>query len=397
MRSLKGAKRPRLTRRRGATVVTALVSSGVMIGITALAIDLGLIYVGKSQLQVSADSAALAGAWELIDERRLAGGDALLEVMDRARDRTAQLGYLNPVIGVSPEISLNSGNSLDGDIIMGYMPDPTNPSTGMFYGDPTTFNSVQVTVHRNATRNGGISLFFAKAFGQSVSNIQATATAAFQDGVVGYEIPAGSNQTADLMPFALRLEAWESYLNGTLGNGDSYSYNPDSKQVSSGSDGVPELNLYPGSGAGQLPPGNFGTVDIGSPNNSTADLSRQILHGVNADDLAWFGGKLELDSDGTLNLNGDTGLSAGIKDELDAIKGMPRTIPLFTTVQGPGNNATFKVVGFAGVRIVHVQLTGAMKSKKLLIQPAVSVDGTTVIRPGWVNSYYVYRPPTLVR
>ena len=65
------------------------------------------------------------------------------------------------------------------------------------------------------------------------------------------------------------------------------------KSVTSGSDGWLELNLFPnGTGA----PGNRGTVDIGSPGNSTNDIERQILYGVSPSDLAFHGGKLELDA-----------------------------------------------------------------------------------------------------
>ena len=89
---------------------------------------------------------------------------------------------------------------------------------------------------------------------------------------------------------------------GTQTTGDSYSYNATTGVVADGTDGILELNLYPGGGAGQLPPGNFGTVDIGSPNNSTADLTRQILYGISEDDLAYFGGTFELGVDGTIQI-----------------------------------------------------------------------------------------------
>ena len=98
-----------------------------------------------------------------------------------------------------------------------------------------------------------------------------------------------------------------------------------------------EINLYP---SGNGPPGNRGTVDIGSNNNSTADLSRQILNGVTKSDLAYHGGKLEFNEDGELFLNGDTGISAGIKDELAAVIGQPKIIPIFSNVSGPGNRGS---------------------------------------------------------
>ncbi len=184
---------------------------------------------------------------------------------------------------------------------------------------------------------------------------------------------------AGLLPFALKIAYWTALLAaGANGSNDNYTYNPATGAVSSGPDGVPELNLYPGSGGGQLPPGNFGTVDVGSPNNSTADISRQIRYGVNAEDMSYFGGELTLGPDGTLTLNGDTGLSAAVKDDLESVKGLPRAIPLFTSVSGNGNNSNFVVVGFAGVRIMYVKLTGSMSGKQVIIQPALVIDGTAI-------------------
>jgi hypothetical protein len=138
-------------------------------------------------------------------------------------------------------------------------------------------------------------------------------------------------------------------------------------------------------------------VDIGSPNNSTADISRQILYGINSNDLSYFeDGELSL-ADGPLDLNGDTGLSAAVKDELAAILGQPRTIPIFDQVSNPGNNAMYRVVAFGGVRIVDVKLTGPMSKKKVIIQPALVVDDSATTGPQSGTAYFVYQPVRLVR
>jgi hypothetical protein len=71
-------------------------------------------------------------------------------------------------------------------------------------------------------------------------------------------------------------------------------------------------------------PGNRGTVDIGGSNNSTNDIARQILHGISAQDLQALGKPLNISSQGTMTLNGDTGISAGVKDELKSIIGQKR-------------------------------------------------------------------------
>jgi hypothetical protein len=146
-----------------------------------------------------------------------------------------------------------------------------------------------------------------------------------------------------------------------------------------------------GQGGNQVTPGNWGTVDIGAANNSTADLSRQIVDGVSSGDLDVIGGSLNIGD----TLNGDTGISAGIKDELASIIGLPRTIPLYDTVSGNGNNTNYHIVGFAGIRLVEVQLTG--NNKYVMIQPAVVVDAAAIGTDTNVQSYQIFEPVVLVK
>src|SRR5262249_43556628 len=152
-------------------------------------------------------------------------------------------------------------------------------------------------------------------------------------------------------------------------------------------DNIPEVKLYPldnGSNSsgnpGSLPSGNFGTVDIGSPSNSTADISRQIREGPNATDLSYFpNSTIELDrtkSPPSLILQGDTGISAGVMDDLVSIIGKPRIIPLYMPpVTGPGDNARFTIVAWAGVTVLEVDLTGSLESKHVTIQPCFVIEG----------------------
>jgi hypothetical protein len=265
-------------------------------------------------------------------------------------------------------------------------------------------NSVQVRIHRDDERNGPIPTFFARIFGIDSTGLSARATATFKDGCVGFRLTSRS-ANASLLPFALKVTTWQSFLAGHAGVGDHYVYDQATGAVtpavgSAIGDGVNELNLYPGAGASQLTPGNFGTVDIGPSNNSTNDIKRQILSGVSYEDLNRepFWGEVKLGDDGTLLLNGDTGLSAGFKAELEAIKGKPRTIVLFSELTGGnGNNTNYVIVGFAGIRIVNVKLTGSMNSKEVLIQPAFVIDEDMVAGYGPANSYFVYQPVRITR
>lgn len=380
--------------RRGGAAVFVLISLTVVIGIAALAVDMGVVYVAKGEMQRAADSAALAGYWKLCNSDRLRGGSYETTVFTSARNEANSYAQSNKVLSSTGSLNLNTNNSSGGDIVLGYLSSPEDLSSSLSTTTASQFNSVQVNFHRDSTRNGGIQLFFARLLGHTTAEGYVTATATFRNDIRGYKVTAQSGN-ADLLPIALHINSWNNLLNGSVTNGDSYTYNSSTGAVSNGADGVKELNIYPGGGSGQLPPGNFGTVDIGNPNNSTADLSRQIRYGVNASDLAWFGGQIDLSS-GYVMMNGDTGLSAAIKDDLEAIKGKPRAIPLFDQVTGPGNNSMYRIVGFGGIRIVYVKLTGAMSGKQVIVQPAFVMDDA-VLTGYTSNSKYVYYPPTLTR
>lgn len=364
----------------------ATISMVLMLGMAALAVDGGMLYLARGELQKSADAAALAGAYQLLDDRRLAGAIAQNNVFADSRASASTYGAANKVLGNAPEVDP------DGDITLGFLSDLKSRNEAMSFTNPNDFNAVEVIVRRNDVRNGPINLIFANVFGNSSANVGASATAAFFPGIVGYRV-TDSTGNAELLPFALIDSAWTGLLTGQWTTGDHYSYDKATGTVTPGSDGIPELNLYPGAGPTQLPPGNYGTVDIGSQNNSSADIARQIVYGVNQSDLDALGGELMIPS----WLNGDTGLSAGFKDELTSIIGLPRAIPIFDELGGGnGNNSQYHIVRFGGIRIMHVKLTGPMTKKEVIIQPAYVVDDAAISEPN-DTSDFVFQPVRLVR
>lgn len=376
--------------RRAAVAAYVLIGLTAIMGFAALAVDVSMLYSAKAELQRAADASSLASAWRMLDENRIKGGATLDGIYALARSDAAALAARNTTLGATGTVDGNQ------DVTLGHVNYGGNPADVFNNSARTTWNAAYVVSKRDTTHSGSIALFFARALGVSSRDLQTDATAAFWDNIRGFRVTNNSGN-AGLLPFALQINVWNSLISGGYASNDHYSYNSDSGTVSSGADGIGELNLYPGAGTGQLSPGNFGTVDIGSPNNSTADLSRQIRYGVNADDLSYFpNGELRLGANGTLSLNGDTGLSAGVKDDLAAIIGKPRTIPLFSTMSGNGNNANYTIVGFGGIRILDVKLTGSMNSKYVMIQPAIVVDATAEGGTG-NTSMYVYTKPQLIR
>ncbi len=163
---------PRNARRkrgqRGATLVLVAATLVALLAAAALAIDLGLLYVARSEAQRAADAAALAGAASLASSGCFGSiggcvGGGTQEA--QARAQAEAVGAQNFVLGQAASIA-------NGDVSFGY-PSPEEPQ-------------ITVTVARTAARGNAIPTLFARLFGVYAADVAATATAEAFD-------PSGSN------------------------------------------------------------------------------------------------------------------------------------------------------------------------------------------------------------
>ena len=193
---LRFARKQRRDRRGNILVLTALVLV-TMLSVVAFAVDLGLIVTAKSQLQRTADAAALAGASAIY---------------------VPAATSVDEVYALAPEL------------------------TGARHTAQT----------------------FAASNGVSQASLQATATA-----TVWY--PA-------LLPFATSELNWQSLASGGWGN--HYAHDPHSISfgIQHQPDLVPEIVMFPGDWDGQdMPPGNFGIIQVGPGGDELTNLRRQIV------------------------------------------------------------------------------------------------------------------------
>jgi Flp pilus assembly protein TadG len=377
-------------RRRGNVMVLSAVFMVILMALLAFAIDLGYVYTARTELQRSADAAAMAAAWQLIDGQTISDSLLIQQLICSARGKAVEYAAANQVCSSSPFVDANYTNSEDGDVRVGYLSDFITPGAPIAYTNLSSVNAVTVRVRRVENHNEEVPLFFAPLLGFDHIPIEAEATAAFLSDIRGFRSRSdGGNH--GILPIALDEESWNAMLAGDAP--DNWSWDAENKVVQPWSDGIRELNLFPeGVGA----PGNRGTVDIGNPNNSTNDIARQIVSGVSDADLAYHDGELKLDDNDELFLNGDTGISAGVKDELASIIGDPRVVPLFREVEGPGNNAMYTIVKFVGIQILEVKLTGKMSSKRVIVQPAPVVTSGVIPSQTQGTSQLVYSPVHLI-
>lgn len=378
--------------RRGIITVLTAIFAIVLVGMVAFAVDIGYILSSKEEIQRTADAAALSAAWEFAD--KLSDRYTSADSQSYARSEANVYSQANAVGTVSPAVDMNAANAATGDMVFGYINDFDNPNAPFDTTSSDRFNAVRVKVRRDTSLNGELPLFFAKIFGYDSQAIWAEATAALIRDVKGFEIPSdGSN--CMLLPITLDVETWRDWLDPVASATwpDRWTYNKSTGTVTAGADGFVELDLYP---RGMTNAGNRGMVDIGSSNNSTNDIVRQILYGMSKEDLEHHGGYIELDGSGKLELSGDTGISAGVEDELISIIGEPRIIPIFEKCVGPGENCVYTICAWQGIRIVSCNLAGSMSQKHVTIQVGPIANRGTIPSTTVGTSKYVFSPVILI-
>ena len=416
--------------RRGVIAIKTALVLALLMGITALAFDVGYLALTKTQLQAACDSATLAGGTELFSGLG-ATPTAPAAVVTAAKAEAVTYAGLNP----NGELA-GSYVDPDNDVVLGwavYKAGAWELHDNAQLPDVGGYNMIRVTLHRDngASTSGDqpVSLFFARVLGRATSNLTVDATAVIVPAN-GITVTPGSDETSNAMPFALSKRLWEKHLiaqqyyaaNGFPADFEAEPYYIDPKtglpyvdaasglpeplfghytldshgdpefqqdfyddwsagsccstdeisSITAGADYRLEMDVYP---RDDFTSGNFGTIDIGSASNGTPEIVRQIVYGANDDDLAHY-------TNGTLTVpfitGGDTGLSVGIKSALDAVTGHCKAVFLTDEVTNPGNTATFSIVGMAGVRVMHSELTGALKFKHLSLQACdVTLEGGT--------------------
>lgn len=217
---MKSAPKPRVLRakarsrlQRGIVMPLAAISLLSLLGIAALAIDVGYLFVVRNELQNAADSAALAGAGALVPYT----------------GTPATPNWANAEALANNAISLNRAVNADlvnGQVATGYW-DITGNRTELNPEplDANDLTAVMVTIQRAAGNNGGpVNAFFAQVLGINTFNVPAR-------GVAVRSSPGNTEES--LMPIAIAKCMYDNYwdpitntpkTNETFTIGSTYHY-----------------------------------------------------------------------------------------------------------------------------------------------------------------------------
>ena len=139
-------KRRRFARRKGNILAMTALLMIAMMAFLAMAVDAGYLYAMRTDLQRSADAAAIAAAWELMDKNGQVGSETPSSLATSAECKAVQFAALNRIGADAPAL----GN---GDVIVGYMANPQNPSDPLLSTPNGTMpNAVQVRVQRTSAK-----------------------------------------------------------------------------------------------------------------------------------------------------------------------------------------------------------------------------------------------------
>jgi hypothetical protein len=360
-------------RRRGATLVLVAVSSVVLLGAAALTIDVGKLYTTRIELQRAADSASMAGVSAYLSDAAWRS-----ESNSNSWSLTPELGALIDARAQdysSRNHTLGSVTLLEGaDIVKGYY-DFDNPSAALDTSGGHRFNAVEVTVRRTAgSANGPVPYHFARILGQSEGDVVARATAALDDHFAAYTPPGPV-----IIPFTISRDVYDGML---VTGPDEFSYDELEDAVHATSDGVREVRLFPWSNnSSDAGSGTFGVLNIGTPNQGLPGVIDQITNGVQPSDLEAEVGAptlMFIDASGdpvTYQMTGGTGLGSGMDSALLTRVGDIVAFFLHDGFVQDGSNTIFTIVDLRFGRVMHVDLSGALDNRRIVIQPVNYTGG----------------------
>ena len=167
-----------MKRSEGAVSPFVLVALLALLAASALALDAGVLWTARTQLQGTVDASALAAAASLIDP----AGPAV--TADAAVDAAAALARANAAVP-APSVEL-------ADVRIGHWDSQARTfDTGVDLGDPGLVNAVDVRARLDGTSNRAVPAFMARVLGRESFTVSASATAWL--GFAGSAEPGGAD------------------------------------------------------------------------------------------------------------------------------------------------------------------------------------------------------------
>ena len=303
-----------------AVLVGVLIGGGVLLGMGALAIDVGQLYQNRAELQNGADAAALAVA-DSCALGSCATGIAGQYATGNASSLTGHNAAVNLVCGSGSGMAACPGAT-------GTPYDcPANPAAGTNYVDVHTST---LTASNSTLLPPAFARTLLGNAGYAGTNVKACAQAEW-----------GPPSSANTIAFTISACSWYVYTNNGTNFAQPPPYPPNTKPTSSydhvmfehGSQGSKTTGCPPYQPSGQDAPGNFGwTTDSG---NCSVTISNSS-----------YGGN----TGASISNDCKTALQSDWANESLVY------LPVYSAISGTGSGVTYTLLGFAAFVITGYHL-----------------------------------------
>jgi hypothetical protein len=379
----------RSNRRAGMTVGILLLGLVFLSGFLALGVNAARLSQAQSQLRSSCQAAALAGAWELMDEGVLVGYPDQRDDVLTAREAARIYGRYNGVDGRPIVLDPNPSNDPRGDVVVCTV-DPLGPA-----GQPPVLpaletepvNTVRVTARMQRNSFDRVSLWFGKLAGMASADVAAAAQATLDRRVAGFKPEPGVN--VPVVPMVADYDDWIRLTSAGEGVTDQYAINYQTGEVVAGGDGIPEITLefnpVPSEveaaateNPAEMTTGRVAALMLDDDGSNPWIWSTRTRDGLSQSDLAAYGGEMVV-RNGVLPMPVFAVVPPELPWTLMEIIGANRAWPLGL----PSATGTQNIVAFAAGRIVAVRLKQSSETPtwEVVVQPSTIVSSQAVTLP----------------
>lgn len=374
--------------RRGTLLPAIAIGLLVAAGGIALVLDQLWLSSAQSELQTSANAAALAAAQKLASEELLKSEFDSEVWADAVRQTAADVAARNLAVGQPVFVSTEPSK----DVRLGrpVIDDLTGQETYI----ETDFHpsSVIVTAHRDRESGNPVSLFMPYLTAQPYGDVLASSEASISNQIRAVRPLDHANIPA--WPIAILekdgdvLDDWNTAIETALGH-DNFGWDETEKVITEGPDGLPEMVLKTGP---NNEPGNVQIVDLGTGFFDTA-LIDQFTDGLNWEHLQEFGSELGFE-EGPLSLGAVDDFQGTPIDQLEKKVGQTRIVLLY---ERGGNTSSYDHDTIQATRLVSIRLLSIQQlgnEVEMIVQPTVIATRTAVLseaRNLSPKNKYIYR------
>jgi len=365
-------------RRQGLTTPAVAIALLVIMMGLALIIDRIWLETARLELRTAAESSALAAAGELASDDLLRLNVPSDLRVNNARQLGSWIASQNYVCGTA--VTLNT--EPEGDIRLGRL---IQAPQGILFEEtednPTT---VVVTGTRTRANNNPVALFIAGATKLPFGDVVARAEATVNNDLVGFRpldgcpIPALPIAILESDPTQQRSDTWNNLIEARKG-ADNYSFDPQSHEVVSGGDGIPEIVVQSLRTGGKTTDPNTLLLDLGT-NIADVGVQRQFTSGLTADDLKEFDGELWIGQGLSVEFSATPQFDGNQTTSFQDLIGERRICFLYSTTapqrQPPMVTATCQTVVAVRIMAVNARSDG---SCDVTLQPTVMTTRTALL------------------